>query len=443
MGNINIELTASAMARNIREKGKRFDFDYSQGMNGFNNGNNNPEKGDNAYIAKQVATLVRNEVKLYKNDFKASLTAFIDFAKEALENRAPSKASLYTIVEVSLPEICNEADSLKIFNGNANYSNIRSLDLTKFKAVDIDALSNTKASLDKYYKEFFPNGITAEEMVKLFNSTIQDDFENTVLININNIVKSWIVFNYLKDNEINCNLTVSELVSIIGWLDSQIARTIKLYNTYVKDERVLITVEHGATNVEVYVVKDVYNSLLGLTGIVDAIFGLAIRKDKEYMGTAKLTNQDIAYYKTGFTAAREELIRDWNTFIAVGSVENSYLKYKRISYGYRLAFEKTLDLMDPTLRSYSTYTVNQMRDLLEKHMMGKILYGSSEEIEDMAIFITGSLLFNRTNYAKFLAIGERYLANNPDLQPEDVIGYIITELVTELYLGKMAKFDIN
>lgn len=443
MGNINIELVASAMARNIREKGKRFDFDYSQGLNAFNNGNNNPDKGDNAYLAKQVATLIRNEVKLYKNDFKANLTAFIDFAKEALENKVPSKASLYTIVETSLPAVCDSAKELKIFNGNATYDNIRSLDLSKFQPTTLDDLTVSKASLNKYYKEMFPSGITAEEITQLANIALANESGNKLLIKVNDIVKCWMVFNCIKENEVKCNLTVPELASIIGWLDSQVARCIETYEAYVKDERILITVQPGVNNIELYVVKDVYSNLLGMTGVVDALFGLAIRKDKEYMENAKLEAKDAAYYKTAFTAEREQLIKDWNTFIAVGSTENAYTKYKRISYGYKLAFEKTVDQMDKKLLGYSSYNVNQMRDLLEKHMMGKILNGSSDEIEDMAIFVTGSLLFNRTNYTKFLCIGERYLAENPDLEPEDVIGFIVTELITELYLGKMDKFDIQ
>ena len=42
-----------------------------------------------------------------------------------------------------------------------------------------------------------------------------------------------------------------------------------------------------------------------------------------------------------------------------------------------------------------------------------------------------------------MTIGDKYLRNNPEVNPEDVIGYIIIELVTELYLGKMQKFDIQ
>ena len=70
------------------------------------------------------------------------------------------------------------------------------------------------------------------------------------------------------------------------------------------------------------------------------------------------------------------------------------------------------------------------------------LYDTTEFIEEMAYQAIGKILFNRTNYARFMAIGDKYLANNPDIEPNDIIGYIIVELVTELYLGKMKSFDL-
>ena len=439
MGSINIRLTAEAMARNMVEKGKNLDFDYTQGVNAFNNGANNPKFGDNAYLAKQVADLVRSEVRLYRNDCQAQLEIFLNKAKEHLANKAPTKAGLYNIVEVPLPEICKDASELGLFKS----LNDRRVDIPAFTAVEVTDVTSDSASLNKYLKDMFPNPLSAEEVSELLNYALGFFYPQDLLIHLDKVVKAWALINYFKEKSINCGLSSLQLVQVLDMVDNKINKALQLHADYVKLGRIVIAVDESESSIPVYVVKDVYDSLVGFPGIVDALFGVAIRSDKGYNYNGSISNPDDCKYKEAFLKNREILIRDWNTYLASDNSENAYTRYKRIRYGFQLAFSNVLDDIAPELLVYSTYrTKNEMLEAFVEYMTKLELYDTAEFIEDMAYHAIGKILFNRTNYARFMAIGDKYLANNPDIEPNDIIGYIIVELVTELYLGKMKSFDL-
>lgn len=443
MGTINIRLTSEAMARAMVEKGKRFDFDYTSGMNAFNNGTNNAKVGDNAYVAQQVAMIVKNEVRLYKNDCQAQLVDFINKSKEYLGNKGVNKASLYTIVELDLPELCKDADDLGIFN-SLNSRHPFPDGLPPFNAVEVSDVSSEKASLNKYYKDLFVDTLTAEQVSQILTDALAPSIPFDYLLRLDTIVRGWCLLNFFKEKDINCGLDKTQLVQMIDYIDNKIYKAIELYKEYEKTERVVITTKLVDGTYAVYVVKSIYNTLTGFPGIVDAIFGVALRTDKEYAYSGTLASVEDSKYKTAFLNNREILIRDWNTYIAANTTENAYVRYKRIKYGFKLAFEYILSSVAPELLAYSTFHSKvDMINVFDEYLTTKELYDTNEFIEETAYFAIGKILFNRTNYYKFMTIGDKYLRNNPDVNPEDVIGYIIIELVTELYLGKMQKFDIQ
>lgn len=439
MGSINIRLTAEAMARNMVEKGKNLDFDYTQGINAFNNGANNPKFGDNAYLAKQVADLVKNEVRLYKNDCQAQLEIFLNKAKEYLANKAPTKAGLYNIVEVALPEICKDANELGLFKS----LNDSKIEVPPFTAVEITDIASDTASINKYLKDMFPIPLSAEEVSELLTTALGFMYPQDLLINIDKLVKAWAIVNFFKEKSISCGLSSLQLVQVLDTIDNKINKALQLHEEYVRVGRIVIAVDESSTSIPVYVVKEVYDSLVGFPGVVDALFGVAIRSDKTYTYSGNVSNPDDCKYKEAFLKNREILIRDWNTYLASNNTENAYTRYKRIRYGYQLAFTSVLEDIAPELLVYSTYrTKGEMLEAFIEYMSKLELYDTTEFIEEMAYQAIGKILFNRTNYARFMAIGDKYLANNPDIEPNDIIGYIIVELVTELYLGKMKSFDL-
>ena len=71
-------------------------------------------KGDNDLIIAKVASVVRNEVSMYKNEFQAHLQSFIESARKYL-TVPPVTSGSFNIVKVTLPELCRHAEELGLF----------------------------------------------------------------------------------------------------------------------------------------------------------------------------------------------------------------------------------------------------------------------------------------------------------------------------------------
>ena len=84
--------------------------------------------------------------------------------------------------------------------------------------------------------------------------------------------------------------------------------------------------------------------------------------------------------------------------------------------------------------------------LLREQVIDKLLSISLtddiETIESIGIELVAGILFEKTNYYKFIKTCERYLSKDSNTEVDDIIGYVLVELVTDLLMSKMKVFNI-
>ena len=102
------------LANDLRDRRKKLSYDSSK----INILTMLPKDGidgnDNAVVVAKVASVLRNEVNMYKNEFQAHLQSFIGKASYYLQAPKETKTS-FELVTVELPELCANAKDFSLF----------------------------------------------------------------------------------------------------------------------------------------------------------------------------------------------------------------------------------------------------------------------------------------------------------------------------------------
>ena len=420
------------LAQDLVNRGKTLDFSIEQGLAFLNSTVITEDSKDLDEIVAKIAQTIQSEVKLYKNDFKAQLIAFVDYAKEHFSSIEPSTASKYNIVELDLPDILKDAKDLNLFQEPINFSEIRYIDY-QLPYVDLDIITHPEPAINRYIKQLFTTA-DLEKPMRFFNLANDLLDKSDCLFYVEDLVKAWFIATYLYNNKLDTlSINGQQLQNIIWKLETYIHTAIADYENLLTIERLYLGTREDDPY-GIYVLKPVFDSCDNEIGIVDALYGFSIQEQ----------GRMAANTKDSILSNKEELIKIWDTYVAGSKYENPLERRNRLLNVYTVALEKVLQEMPEELLEYCTNKDNI--PLLREQVMDKLLSISLtddiETIESIGIELVAGILFEKTNYYKFIKTCERYLSKDSNTEVDDIIGYVLVELVTDLLMSKMKVFNI-
>ena len=420
------------LAQDLVNRGKTLDFSIEQGLAFLNSTVITEDSKDLDDIVAKIAQTIQSEVKLYKNDFKAQLIAFVDYAKEHFSSIEPSTASKYNIIELDLPDILKDAKDLNLFQEPINFNEIRYIDY-QLPYVDLDIITHPEPAINRYIKQLFTTA-DLEKPMRFFNLANDLLDKSDCLFYVEDLVKAWFIATYLYNNKLDTlSINGQQLQNIIWKLETYIHTAIADYENLLTIERLYLGTREDDPY-GIYVLKPVFDSCDNEIGIVDALYGFSIQEQ----------GRMAANTKDSILSNKEELIKIWDTYVAGSKYENPLERRNRLLNVYTVALEKVLQEMPEDLLEYCTNKDNI--PLLREQVMDKLLSISLtddiETIESIGIELVAGILFEKTNYYKFIKTCERYLSKDSNTEVDDIIGYVLVELVTDLLMSKMKVFNI-
>lgn len=420
------------LAQDLVNRGKTLDFSIEQGLAFLNSTVITEDSKDLDEIVAKIAQTIQSEVKLYKNDFKAQLIAFVDYAKEHFSSIEPSTASKYNIIELDLPDILKDAKDLNLFQEPINFNEIRYIDY-QLPYVDLDIITHPEPAINRYIKQLFTTA-DLEKPMRFFNLANDLLDKSDCLFYVEDLVKAWFIATYLYNNKLDTlSINGQQLQNIIWKLETYIHTAIADYENLLTIERLYLGTREDDPY-GIYVLKPVFDSCDNEIGIVDALYGFSIQEQ----------GRMAANTKDSILSNKEELIKIWDTYVAGSKYENPLERRNRLLNVYTVALEKVLQEMPEDLLEYCTNKDNI--PLLREQVMDKLLSISLtddiETIESIGIELVAGILFEKTNYYKFIKTCERYLSKDSNTEVDDIIGYVLVELVTDLLMSKMKVFNI-
>nr|DAD64088.1 MAG TPA: hypothetical protein [Bacteriophage sp.] len=423
------------LANDLVNSGKTIDFDTDRGLSVLNIATANGQGQDFTTVISKVSQALLSEVNLYKNDFKGQLVSFIDTAKLLLSSGEPSTASKFNIVELDLPDLLKEAKDLNLFQDPINYNEIRNIDY-ELPMVELDIVTHPDAAVNRHIKTLF----TAND---LKNPVDYINMANTILdkeeciFYAETILKSWLIATYLKNERLaTLSINAKQLDNIIWKLETYLFHAIEAYEQYVSINKLYLgTLKNDPYSV--YVLKPVFDSCDNEIGLVDAIYGYSI-KDKNTKAPGD-TTKDI------FLANKQELIKIWDTYVIGTQVENPIYRRNRLIDIYTRSLEEVLRNMPEELLSYCSYGDNipVLADKVRDRLVSIRLDDDLECIETIGIELVAGILFDTTNYYKFIKLCEKYLAEDSEKTVDDIISFVLTELVVDFFMSKTKIFKIQ
>ena len=420
------------LAQDLVNRGKTLDFSVEQGLAFLNSTVITEDSKDLDDIVAKIAQTIQSEVKLYKNDFKAQLIAFVDYAKEHFSSIEPSTASKYNIIELDLPDILKDAKDLNLFQEPINFNEIRYMDY-QLPYVDLDIITHPEPAINRYIKQLFTTA-DLEKPMRFFNLANDLLDKSDCLFYVEDLVKAWFIATYLYNNKLDTlSINGQQLQNIIWKLETYIHTAIADYENLLTIERLYLGTREDDPY-GIYVLKPVFDSCDNEIGIVDALYGFSIQEQ----------GRMAANTKDSILSNKEELIKIWDTYVAGSKYENPLERRNRLLNVYTVALEKVLQEMPEDLLEYCTNKDNI--PLLREQVMDKLLSipltDDIETIESIGIELVAGILFEKTNYYKFIKTCERYLSKDSNTEVDDIIGYVLVELVTDLLMSKMKVFNI-
>lgn len=420
------------LAQDLVNRGKTLDFSIEQGLAFLNSTVITEDSKDLDEIVAKIAQTIQSEVKLYKNDFKAQLIAFVDYAKEHFSSIEPSTASKYNIIELDLPDILKDAKDLNLFQEPINFNEIRYIDY-QLPYVDLDIITHPEPAINRYIKQLFTTA-DLEKPMRFFNLANDLLDKSDCLFYVEDLVKAWFIATYLYNNKLDTlSINGQQLQNIIWKLETYIHTAIADYENLLTIERLYLGTREDDPY-GIYVLKPVFDSCDNEIGIVDALYGFSIQEQ----------GRMAANTKDSILSNKEELIKIWDTYVAGSKYENPLERRNRLLNVYTVALEKVLQEMPEDLLEYCTNKDNipLLREQVTDKLLSISLTDDIETIESIGIELVAGILFEKTNYYKFIKTCERYLSKDSNTEVDDIIGYVLVELVTDLLMSKMKVFNI-
>lgn len=420
------------LAQDLVNRGKTLDFSVEQGLAFLNSTVITEDSKDLDEIVAKIAQTIQSEVKLYKNDFKAQLIAFVDYAKEYFSSIEPSTASKYNIIELDLPDILKDAKDLNLFQEPINFNEIRYIDY-QLPYVDLDIITHPEPAINRYIKQLFTTA-DLEKPMRFFNLANDLLDKSDCLFYVEDLVKAWFIATYLYNNKLDTlSINGQQLQNIIWKLETYIHTAIADYENLLTIERLYLGTREDDPY-GIYVLKPVFDSCDNEIGIVDALYGFSIQEQ----------GRMAANTKDSILSNKEELIKIWDTYVAGSKYENPLERRNRLLNVYTVALEKVLQEMPEELLEYCTNKDNipLLREQVIDKLLSISLTDDIETIESIGIELVAGILFEKTNYYKFIKTCERYLSKDSNTEVDDIIGYVLVELVTDLLMSKMKVFNI-
>jgi hypothetical protein len=423
------------LARNLVNSGKSIDFSVEKGLSVLNIIPADGQGQDFELVVQKVANALQSEVNLYKNDFKGQLVSFIDHAKLYLSSGEPTSASKFNVVELDLPDLLKEAKDLNLFQDPINYTEIRNIDV-ELPVVELDIITHPEAGINRHIKNLFTANDLKNpvEYINIANSVL--DKEECIFY-AEEILKAWFIATYLKNEKLaTLSLNARQLDNIIWKLEAYLFAAIDAYEQYISINKLYLGTKKNDPYT-IYVLKPVFDSCDNEMGIVDAIYGYSIKdKNSKVPGD---TTKDI------FLANKQELIKLWDTYVTGTQVENPIHRRNRLIDVYVRSLEEVLKEMPNELLAYCSYGDNipVLADKVRDKLLSIRLDDDLECIETIGIELVAGLLFDTTNYYKFIKLCEKYLAQDSDKNVDDIISFVLTELVIDFFMSKTKIFKIQ
>lgn len=423
------------LANDLVQDGKTIDFSVEKGLSILNITPADGQGSDFEMVVSKVAQALQSEVNLYKNDFKGQLVSFIDTAKLMLSSGEPSTASKYNIVEFDLPDLLKEAKDLKLFQDPINFDEANDIDY-ELPMVELDIITHPDNSVNRHIKNLFTANELANPIkyINLANSVLNQD---ECIFYAEDLLKAWLIATYLKNEKLaTLSINAKQLDNIIWKLETYIYHAIAAYEQYIGINRLYLgTLRENPYNI--YVLKPVYDSCDNELGLVDAIYGYSI-KDKN----SKVAGDTL---KDSFLANKQELIKLWDTYVTGTQIENPIHRRNKLIDIYTRSLEEVLRQMPDELLGYCSYGDNipVLADKVRDRLLGIKLDDNLECIETIGIELVAGLLFDTTNYYKFIKLCEKYLAEDDEKTVDDIISFVLTELVVDFFMSKTKVFKIQ
>ena len=424
-------------AKYICDSGKAdiLEFDTSKGFNLLNTLNPGSPEGDITAVGQIIGEAVSQELSLYRNKLKPVLHKYIDSVKSKLGHKV-SKADRYEIEEVDIPRLVQDANELGLFNNPLTNDALFNNDLypQQVPVVDIKDMLLAENELNSYVTEMITEA-DKENPAKYFE--MMSYFEVNPLKNVvelQDTCKAWLIAKYVKEQKLpELGIAEAKMVNVIDALATRIHIAITTIENYIKFEKLYLDSKvcpvTGKTVVKIF--KPVYDSCVNEIGLVDAIYGLAIKEP------ASVNFEDT--FKAAILARKEELIKIWDSYLVSSRYVDPVQEQERFRIAFKTSLREVTDELDDELKSLHSGSLdfsdldNEVTKLLS---VGK-LTDEDEFIEKMCVAIIAKYLFNKTNYFKFFTNVEKFLTRDDKLKVDDVIPLVLAVLVVDYLMGQM------
>lgn len=427
-------LNIKQLASEISANGKQFDFTSNNTVSIFSSIASGSNEMDRDIVASKIGTTLLDEIGLYKNTFNPILKEYITNVKKDVLTTVPNKANSFSIVDVDLPSIVKDNGD-KFINrvDRDTLINIREKPILPF---DITEMTHSDPTLNRYIKEMF----TKEDYERpndYFNLLTEIIPYSTPYLTVaDKLVKAWLIANYIKDQKmIELGIGVNTINSIIWRLEAFISKAKEEYTEYINSERLFLSLDKKAGDTTIYVLKPVYDGCIDVIGLADALYGIAIQDmNKRHI----LTNS-----KTSIIANKDKLAKLFEAYVVASKFESPVDRSLRIRKILVNNLEKLLRDLDDKLLLYHVggTDISKFRDDVNL-LVKNTLTDDDTFLERICISIIAGCLFNNTNYFKFITSVEKFLTKDSNLTVDDVVPYVLTEILTDFIMNKCKVFNI-
>lgn len=428
-------LEIKRLTNEILSNGKRLDFVSSSTVSLLSVIANSKSDNDKDIIANKLSTTFLDEIGLYKNTFNPILKEYIKNVKNDVLASVPNKANSFSVVDVDLPSIVKDnPDQFVNKIDNDTMYNVREKPILPFCIKDI---TNNDPNYNRYIKELFTKDDydNPNRYFTLLTDTVP--YNTPELVIAKDLVKAWFIANYIKEQKmIELGISINNINSIVWRLEAYISKAKDQYYDFISSERLFLSIDKEIALNTVYVFKPVYDGCVNEIGLADALYGIAIQNlNKEPI---------LTHSKNSILSNKDKLAKIFQAYIIASKFESPVDRSNRIRNILIANLEKVLRELDDKLLVYHKggTNISQFREDV-KLLVRNTLPDDGTFLEKICISIIAGCLFNNTNYFKFITSVEKFLTKDNNLTVDDVMPYVLTEILTDYLMDRCKVFPLQ
>lgn len=398
-------------------------------------------------ITAAIANTVSANVVLLRNKILPVLNDFTEAIKlKHAETAMIDPYSKYNIIEVSVPDVVGELVAADIMFPKRPIKElpIAAITIPTPKAEEIrDYFKHPISSINIYMKQIIDQ-YTDDDLITIWERYLSNVSKTNTAISsmsysgelkINELLALYTVITQIRENKnstvvVDTDTYTNVMTMFMHEVLNSIAIAVSNLELFKSSERVVINrgsnTEGGIT---VSVVKDLYNTFIGEGYSVDAIFGMCIVETDMY-------NVSI-YTLSNLRTRASDYASEWNKRIKIDKIASMPAEFERLKTIYILSTKVLYEKIIPgDLTEFISSGERETTDRLMsyfKTIPGSALY----DIDEMARFIIGDIVFAKTNFKQFTNAMFEYIKLNKSVTPNEAASFAVVDLVMNYLLEQV------